>query len=252
VLRSLEVLRGYKLAALDGEIGKVFDFYFDDEHWRIRYLVAETGGWFHHRRVLIATGALGQPVWHEHSFPVQLTTEQVQTSPDVDTDKPVSRQAELAVSNHYGWPPYWTLDPLGIPVEQAVAAATLRRRSKGDPHLRSMNEVLRYSAVANDGPIGHLSDLTAEDQDWTIRYMAVDLGAWGTGKRVLLSPDWVESVSWADKEVRLGLSREGVRNSPEYDPTAPVNRAYEVRLYDYWGRPHYWQQESHGVGRDET
>ena len=40
--------------------------------------------------------------------------------------------------------------------------------------------------------------------------------------------------------VHVDLDRDTVAHSPKYDPSAPVNLEYEVRLYDYYGRPKYW------------
>ncbi|MBE9080437.1 PRC-barrel domain-containing protein [Romeria aff. gracilis LEGE 07310] len=51
-LRSAETLRGYKIHASDGEIGKVDQFLFDDESWTIRYLVVNTGNWLLERLVV--------------------------------------------------------------------------------------------------------------------------------------------------------------------------------------------------------
>ncbi len=45
MLNKAKTLQGYKLNSRDGEIGKVKEFYFDDRHWAIRYLVADTGNW---------------------------------------------------------------------------------------------------------------------------------------------------------------------------------------------------------------
>jgi hypothetical protein len=45
MLIKAKTLKGYKLDSKDGEVGKVKDFYFDDKHWTIRYLVADTGNW---------------------------------------------------------------------------------------------------------------------------------------------------------------------------------------------------------------
>ena len=53
MLRSAKAFKGYKLRARDGDIGKANEFYFDDLHWTIRYLVADTGGWLSVRQVLI-------------------------------------------------------------------------------------------------------------------------------------------------------------------------------------------------------
>jgi len=45
MLKKAKTLKGYKLNSRDGEIGSVKEFYFDDRHWTIRYLVADTGDW---------------------------------------------------------------------------------------------------------------------------------------------------------------------------------------------------------------
>ena len=40
------------------------------------------------------------------------------------------------------------------------------------------------------------------------------------------------------------MSRKAIRNSPEWDAARAVNREYEERLYDYYGRPVYWAGEN--------
>ena len=59
MLSKAKTLQGYSLQNIDGEtIGKVKDFYFDDRHWTVRYLVADTGNWLTDRQVLISPYAL--------------------------------------------------------------------------------------------------------------------------------------------------------------------------------------------------
>ena len=173
---------------------------------------------------------------------MNLTKEQVKNSPGIDADKPVSRQQQVDLHAYYGWPPYWSIPivPPPIPVS-APLRETPVQQDQGDPHLRSTKEVTGYRIQATDGEIGHVEDFILEDQDWLIRYMVVDTKNWLPGRKVLISPRWIESVSWSEKKVHLALSRESVKNSPEYDQAAPVNREYEVRLYDYYGRPTYWR-----------
>jgi len=57
--RSVKKLFEDKLGASDGEIGHVKDFYFDDQNWAVRYLVADTGSWMPGRLVLISPHSLG-------------------------------------------------------------------------------------------------------------------------------------------------------------------------------------------------
>jgi 3D (Asp-Asp-Asp) domain-containing protein len=254
MLRSLDDLRGYKLHATDGELGGLNDLLFDDVTWRVRYFVADTGGWLTGRRVLLSPESIRQAAWPSKQISVALTKEQIRNSPPVETEAPFSRQQELAMVEYYGWPSYWAGPNLGpMAIAPIVAPATDVERASAvergvgvmigeepDTHLRSLQEVRGYHIAANDGMIGHLTDLVVEDEDWTIRYLVVDTRNWIPGRKVLVAPCWAQAFNWQQREIRVDLTREQVKNSPTYDPAAPVNRAYEVKLYDYYGRPSYW------------
>ena len=60
------------------------------------------------------------------------------------------------------------------------------------------------------------------------------------GKKVLLATRWIDRIDWADKTVYTKLTRAQIKNSPEYDESEPVNRDYEERLHDSYGREGYW------------
>jgi hypothetical protein len=238
MLRSARDLRGYTIQAIDGPIGTVYDGYFDDQVWTIRYLVVETGSWLSGRRVLLSPVALDTPEWETKTLPVKLTQEQVKGSPPVDTDKPVSRQMEEQLHAHYGWPPYWVSTRALAAVQ--VVEQKYEDEAGEDLTLRSVREVIGYDIRATDGKVGHVEDFVVDDGSWVMRYMVVDTRDWLPGRKVLVAPAWIDAVTWPERDVYVGLSRETVKNSPEFDPSDPVNREYELRLYDYYGRPKYW------------
>jgi len=246
MLRSIKKLFGYMIQAVDGDIGKVYDFYFDDETWDIRYLVVDTGKWLPGRKVLIIPSALGEPDWRSNILPVQLTKDQIMRAPDIDLDKPVSRQHELELHEHYRWAPYWI--PYGAPGAGVIPPAPpekeeekeTKAKEEGDSHLRSAREVIGYHIQALDGEIGHVEDFIVEDILEIIRYMIVDTRNWLPGKKVLIAPLWIDKVSWKDAKVSIDLLREAIKDSPEFNPSEPINRRYEERLYDFYGRPKYW------------
>jgi stress response protein YsnF len=244
MLRIVKELYGYNIQATDGDIGEVHDFYFDDQFWTIRYLVVDTSKWLSGRKVLISPVALGEPDWRKRVFPVSLTKEQVKNSPDIDTDKPLSRQHEENLREYYSWPFYWDYEAIANvgPMMSAQSEKKKIAAEKGreDPHLRSTKEVIDYCIHAVDGEVGTVEDFVVEDENWIIRYMVVDTRKWLPGKKVIVFREWIERVSWADSEVYVDLSREEIKNSPEFDPRQPVNREYEERLYDFYGRPKYW------------
>lgn len=247
MLRNLEDLESYKISGIDGAIGEVHDFYFDDESWAIRYLTVATGGtWQIGREVLISPIAFRDVDFASKQFHLALTREKIRNSPSVDLHKPVSRQYEQEYFQYYNWPYYWGYGGIWgtgeLPV--VLAAQTWQppqhRESGSDPHLRSAREVRGYHIKATDDEIGHVSDFVVDDRTWSIRYLVVSTGNWWIGKKVLLAPGWIDTISWPESLVRVKLPREVIRTSPPWDPRVPVDREYETLLYSHYGWPSYW------------
>jgi hypothetical protein len=236
-------------------MGSIEDAYFDDAEWALRYLVVTTGSWLSGRSVLITPDAIRGVEWDGGRVDLNLTREQVRNAPDVETDRPISRQYEIAYYDHYGYPYYWTnqsaWDPAGFSgVASAPAGVTASQRraatqerdvslSRGDPHLRSAKEVVGYDIQAADGSIGHVKDLLFDDESWMLRFFIVDTKNWLPGRKVLISTDWIERVDWVNRSVEVTMTRDEVRNSPEYDPPHLSERDEEM-LYEHYGRtrPH--------------
>jgi hypothetical protein len=256
MLRNAKDLRGMTIRATDGEIGTVDQFYFDDETWAVRYLMVDTGGWLGGRLVLVSPiFVIGQPDWQSKRLDVSLTKKQVENSPDVNTHEPVSRQHEIAYLGYYGYPFYWggsnlwgaELYPAGLAAPaMPLPEASVPRIAKelADSHLRNAQEVIGYYMEASDGEIGHLEGFIVDDETWAIRYIEVATRNWWPGKKVLVSPAWIERVSWEDSKVYAQLSRETIQNGPEYSESQPITREYENLLYAHYGRPPYWLHEA--------
>ena len=243
-----KTLEGYKLDTLDGEIGKVKEFYFDDRHWTIRYLVAGTGTWLAERQVLISPFALVAVNKEERNIGIDLTKAQIEASPSLDSDKPVSRQFEEAYYGHYGYPMYWG-GPFSwgaypyIEMDREKWKAHAPANKGWDAHLRSTYAVRGHHIQALDGEIGHVEDFIIDDETWAIRYFVVDTHNWWPGKKVLVSPQWIERVSWDERKVFVNLSRQTIKESPEYTEESLLTRDYETELYRHYNRQRYWIDE---------
>jgi hypothetical protein len=207
MLRSLDVILDYHLAASDGVEGTVADFLFDDESWIVHYLVAETSSPLGKRQVLILPFVVGRPEWETKRVPVNLTSAQIRTSPVLESDMPISRQYE------------WGLKLPGS-------------------HLRSMREVLGYSIHAVDGEAGTIEDFIVEDTLWGVHHLVIALKRM-FGRSVLLSPEAVRSISWRGKAAWVNLSISELELGDEFDPTMPVSGGERRPPLDYYGRPVY-------------
>ncbi len=249
MLNQANTLKGYKLNSRDGAIGTVKEFYFDDRHWTIRYLVADTGSWLTGRQVLLSPYALGAVEPMGKDIVVELTKKQIEESPSLASDKPVSRQFEETYYGHYGMPVYWgginSWGAYTYPVRDRTKWNEFARsKHSWDPSLRSTLDVTGHHIQATDGEIGHVEDFIIDTETWAIRYLIVSTRNWWPGKKVLISPQWIDRVSWPESKVFVGLSREIIKNSPEYNEAALLNREYESSLHRHYNRPIYWNSEN--------
>jgi PRC-barrel domain len=260
MLRTMKDLECYAIQATDGDIGHVKDVYFDDQRWVVRYLVVETGNWLASRKVLISPFAIGPPDWTGKVLPVSITKEQVKSSPDIDTDKPVSRQHEMQYLGYYGYPSYWggvgawgnapTPSMMlmngtygGLHAEEnemhpdrGRAGLAAGGDQDGDLHLRSCKEVMSYRIEALDGGIGHVEGLLIDEETWAIRYLIVETSNWWLGHQVLISPQFIREVRWTDNTVAINATRQTLKDAPPYDASKPLSGAPEIGLYQHHGR----------------
>lgn len=265
MLRNTKDLENYAISATDGPIGHVKDFYFDDDAWVIRYLMVDAGSWLSSRKVLISPISVQHPDWLKRTLPVSITKDQVRNSPNIDTDKPVSRQNEEQTMGYYGYPNYWGggglwgegLYPYAMVPgyagdrldraerdreEEACLSAARARHRNDDPHLRSCKAVTGYHIHATDGEIGHIAGYLVDEETWAIHYLVVDTSNWWLGHKVLIAPVWITGVHWGNETVSVDLTRESVKGAPVYDPDVTWSRDLDRGLYGHYGRAGYWSE----------
>lgn len=224
---NIKSLIGHSVGATDGEIGEIEEFYFDDKSWTIRYMIVQTGELFSGHKVLIAMDALQKPDWKEKEFPVNLTIEQINNSPYIDTDKPVSRQMEMELHRHYGWQPYWgsnlyadggmwnIMNEYPLHSQEIIKDGDSDDKHRNDdPHLRSTHAVNGYHIHALDGDIGHVHDFIIDDTSWQLKYLIIDTHNYFGGRKVLIDVKKIKEIQWDNDKVILNISKTEVINSP--------------------------------------
>ncbi|GAB2907774.1 PRC-barrel domain-containing protein [Paralcaligenes ginsengisoli] len=259
MLRTVASLNGHAIRATDDELGHAKEIYFDDERWGVRYLIVETGSWLAKRPVLLSPYSITEIDDASETIQVSLTREQVKNAPDVDTQKPVSRHSESEYSRYYGYGQYWSgpymwgigaypmpvstvaggLSPAAEQRDEALDHAS--SDTSEDVHLHSSDEVSGYDIHGTDEAIGHVKGFIFDDKEWAIRYLVVDTHNWWPGgKKVLIATQWIESIDWMDSTVQTKLTREQIKNSPEYNEDMALERDYETELHQFYGKKGYW------------
>jgi hypothetical protein len=248
MLWDASVIKGFRITGSDGPVGTAIDFLFDDESWRMRWLVVDTGHWFSGREILIPISALGRPDPTLREFSVNLTVRQAKECPDIARDLPVSRQAENDLYVYYGWEPYWA----GAYFGGAIAAEFVPPHNRpemglqdpdtrnltdyaGDQHLCSAEDVIGYRVQATDGEVGRVEEFLVEEASWDIRYVKVRAGNWLDRSKVLISPLSVSTIDWIERLVFLDIDRKKVEDSPTYDPLITIDERHEMSPLPYNG-----------------
>jgi uncharacterized protein YrrD len=237
-------IEGFKIHATDGDIGEVHDILFDDAEWTVRYFVVNTGTWFDREQVLLSPECVRECDWERRSLVVALERQQVKDSPDVLSDKPVSRLEEERLRSYYAWPVYWggigidggfgaSVTPAVLPSaaalwtlpaadqgtgaenENAAPPPANEQESSGDPHLRSVRDIRGYDIRAIDGELGHVEDVLVDDALWALHEFVIDTKNWWPGRKVVVSPHHIRDVRWEDRTVTVDLTREELKQAPE-------------------------------------
>jgi hypothetical protein len=219
-------LYGDKLGATDGDVGHIKDFYFEDQNWAIRYLVADTGSWLPGRQVIFSPHSVGDIEQAGKILRVNLTRKQIEGSPSIDSHKPVSRQYEEEYYRYFGWPYYWQGDGLwglsGFPILE-LPPESLRPEpaprigpvsEPADARLRSTQAVSGYHIRASNGAMGHVCDFMMDTRSWAIRQLVIKIGHRFSGKEVLIQPGNVDHISYEESTVFVTLTAEAVEQSP--------------------------------------
>lgn len=252
-------MKKYNVKALDGDLGKVKDIYFDDQSWTVRYLVVDTKKWLPGRKVLISPLSMDEVDHENEVVHIQETKKKIKDSPEVDEAEPVSKRHEILISDYFDWPYYWTNIGLWGSYETPRALirayddngeiqSSLEKDVETKYHLRSMNEIQGefsgYQINATNGDIGRVVDFLIDDDMWKAKYLIVETGKWLPGKLVIISPDWIENVDWFNKKVSVDLTKEQIKNGPEYSFYTPLTREFEEKVYDSYGKEKYWKEYS--------
>lgn len=255
MLRTARSLKDFKIHASDGDLGKVEEFLFDDRHWVVRYLGVKTGSWLSRKEVLLTPLSIREVNWEDRSVEVSLTRDQVERSPPIESDLPVSRQKEVEYFDYYRLPYYWTgsgvfgIGPSALPLPNPSMYEIRQKEPQepiGDPHLRSSAEIRGYRVMVEGHERGRVDDLVVDDRDWTVRYLLLEKGGLERGHSGLISPAWVREFDWSRQQVTLDLSHAQLDAAPQLESVERASRDFEDRLHRHFEREPYWNDERIG------
>ena len=208
-------IKNSQLRAVDGPIGNIVDVLLEDEHWMIRYLVVsvQESSTVQPKQVLISPSAISNLDLESGVVNCNLDLKDVNSSPLLDDDQPISRQHEEALVEHYGWPVYW-LGRIVLPAQQLDALAgdddALSVNENGDANLRSAAEICGYQIRSKNGRAGTMNDLVIDLEQWSVNNGVAESSTWLPSESSMFWISHVDSVDWSKREIIVDLSKEAL------------------------------------------
>jgi hypothetical protein len=204
------------------------------------------------KKVLLSPAALDGIT--DHELNVNATVNQIKNSPDIDTERPISRQKEEELHNYYTWSYYWGYplyyNSLGAElypniqyvntIQNREADQLRKEHTKTENHLRSTHEISGYNIDTKGGEFGYLDDFLIDIKQWVVRYLVLNTGDILPGRKVLVAAHFVKQISWENRSISFDFNIDTLRNGPTYDPSVPLTRDFERRVYEYYEKNPYW------------
>jgi hypothetical protein len=104
-----------------------------------------------------------------------------------------------------------------------------------DTAREQTTDVVGFDVVATNGSIGKVDEAT---YDAEASYLVVDTGPWIFGKRRMLPAGVIERIDYDGRQVFVNLTKDQIRDAPDYDATRSQDEAYRSDLGSYYGR--FW------------
>ncbi len=245
MLISHSQLQEYVTYASDGEIGNMGTVICARGDWAIQYIVVNTGLWLEQRPILLSRAALDHLDFHKKQIILNLTSEQVQNSPDIDPEEPITPQEQEQLHQYYGWPTYWgtedeDIGELSQVTEEPSESVTDEQESEPEnfesAQLQSVNEIISFfNLETNDEEMGRLRDVIIDGQAWEILYLVCELFS-PSGRQVLIPTEYVDRVDWGDNLIYVDFDGQTIRKSPEFEPTEGVTDELTSLVENYYGQ----------------
>jgi hypothetical protein len=203
MLATVEDLTRYEVHARDGGLGRLCDLSFDDQTWQVRYLILDTRSWLG-RRVLMHPLGVRRCDHDRRLVELMVTREQVENSPPVDADQPLTWRLAERYYRYFRWPTYWVPGGFGF------------KPDRDDPRLRRGREVAGLKLEGRDGRLGRVEDALVDTSLWSVRFLVVGARDLWSKKQVLIAPGSAERIEWDEKLVHIDQDRDGLRRGPAW------------------------------------
>ena len=206
-----------KVKAVEGDVGFVEDYLFDDDLWTIRYIVANVRPWIDTEEVLLTPLSIKGLDQKHKEIEFCHDKKSIENSPRISADEPVKRHQEKILlrenraSKHLiddeGTVEEDSQRSLGVSMHPEALVTKSKKTTEKDEcnsHLRSFREIRGYEVYCVDDFLGYLEDVEVDDEAWNVLCLLVKTDQ---GQNLKLAPGWVDCIYGSENMMKLNVPR---------------------------------------------
>jgi hypothetical protein len=207
-------LHGFHIHAQDGPLGRIDDFYFSDESWKINHVVIDLGTWLPGKKVLLLPDILGNADWRKKFIEARTNKALIRNSPDANTMLPVALQVEREIVRTIAEDPFLPEASWGM--HQYVPEGIVGEKTTNDPHLRS-TRILKDCPIIDEkhAYLGSVNDFLVDTGTWEVRFMFLKTN---DSRVFLVDPTGVKSIDIENRKITIRHPDDIKAEWQEYDP----------------------------------
>jgi hypothetical protein len=99
------------------------------------------------------------------------------------------------------------------------------------PDMDAVRDLTGFKVEARDGSIGKIDEATGEAGR---SFVVVDTGPWIFGRKVMIPAGAIERIDRDERKVYLNLTKDQIKDAPEFDPERDDTDDYRDRLGTYY------------------
>lgn len=264
MLISLREVTGYEMHSRDGKIGIASDFLFDQKSWFIKSIVDKSGKVFS-KELLFSAGSIGGLDMQEKILHMDLDNEQIKHSPRLTVRDVLNPERFLPMDDnkvvfHSDWLNNWNSMRLTVLGKQKKYATTkilnssdllhqeamkdaslfVRNDDEEIPTLQSSAMTFGFKISSRNGDMGYMQDFIVNDEDWSIKFLVINTKRNFSGKKILVSPEAIDWISWRRKHVSVDMEKEKLAGCPHFDMSFPLNPELQSAIQEKYECHQYW------------
>jgi sporulation protein YlmC with PRC-barrel domain len=228
MFQAISELEEYEVKSIDGTIGKLDNFLFDDIEMAIKYLVVNTKMEVPNNNVLVSISAVEEIEKEKELIRLKLIKSDIKNNPNMNSieflshkkKKDYVKYLKSPVNNRQIRTKNGSSKKCGkksLPIIKTVEIPTTTDEKTLTSELQSTNELIGYDIKVKDGNIGQLEDLMVTPDTWTINYIVVGSNKWFGDEKVLISPNSIKEINWNNNFIYIDLLSNTIINSPKLD-----------------------------------